>query len=238
MSTLDNPPKPNAKAEVKTVSKIKLEAELFSTVCAERQNEPFISAFTHNEQNVSKQKNGQFFGVVQVDDHSDNSSYLPNLLIQITRKEFYRSRNRTLEENFEAALRKANTDLADLTEKNIAQWIGHLNVALGALKNNQFIFTVSGNAKILLVRKQRLVDIGKDLAEKTINPIKTFSNVSSGQLEANDKIILLPTFALKIISIENLRRHLKTLSSDEFDNLLESTIAAEGRYESLVIVNL
>lgn len=238
MSTLDNPSKPNAKAEVKTVSKIKLEAELFSTVCAERQNEPFISAFTHNEQNVSKQKNGQFFGVVQVDDHSDNSSYLPNLLIQITRKEFYRSRNRTLEENFEAALRKANTDLADLAEKNIAQWIGHLNVALGALKNNQFIFTVSGNAKILLARKQRLVDIGKDLAEKTINPIKTFSNVSSGQLEANDKIILLPTSALKIISIENLRRHLKTLSSDEFDNLLESTIAAEGRYESLVIVNL
>ena len=237
MSTSNNSPKSNTK--IKPNSEQKLEAELFATVCADRKDEPFIGAFAHNEKNISKQKNGQLFGIVQVTDRSDNSSYLPNLLIQVIKKEFYRSRYRSLEENFEAALRKANIDLADLVEKEIAQWVGHLNVALGALKKDQFIFTISGDAKIFLARNQRLVDIGKDLNdEESLNPIKTFNNVSSGQLQAGDKIILLPASALKIISTENLRRHLRTLPSDEFDNLLKSTIEAEGSYESLAIVNL
>lgn len=99
------------------------------------------------------------------------------------------------------SLRAANKFLADLVQKGKVDWLGNLDLAVLAFRQNEagrkisfnFNFTKLGKIKILLVRQGQILEIGKNLEAQDINPypLKVFFNTASGKLEENDRLIVV-----------------------------------------------
>ncbi len=206
--------------------------------CKDQQLEAFINVFHHSPDNVAQDELGQLFGVVQVLDHSDQSSYLPNLIAQVIKKEYFAKQKRGPEKSFEAALHKANLALADLTQHEIIQWMGKFKAVMGVIQKDNFFFTQAGGGRIVLVRDQQITDISRGLDEENSHPMKTFSSVSSGKIELGDKLLFASDSVFDIFSWEDLKRHAKTFNTDEFDNLIKSTLESEGENVGALTVNI
>jgi len=209
------------------------------SVCNNKELQSFLNVFHFKEENQSKEHLGELFGVIKVFDHSQQSAYLPNLLSQVLKKEFYSNSKRTAEEAFESALKKANIALSDLTRHEVVGWIGKLHAVLGVIQKDNFFFTQSGGGRILLLREKKLTDISRDLdVNDSDHPIKTFSDISTGKLLLNDKIIFATESFFETFSWEDLKRHSSAFNSNEFDNLIKSTLELEANDVGICVVNI
>lgn len=219
-------------------TKIELDSFLVS-VCKDKDLQPFSNTFRFEGENPAQNKLGEFFGVLKIKDHSEESAYLPNLLSQVAKREFFLKPNRGTEESFEAALSKVNLALADLAEHDVTNWIGNLDAAIGVINGNDFHFTKLGKGQIFLSKNKQIINISNGLNEdENVHPVKTFSDISSGSLSIDDKIIFSTKTLFKSLSWEEIARHTKTFTSNEFDNILKSTLDLEGEDVGAVIVNI
>lgn len=209
-------------------------------VCREKKLAPFLNVFDFEGITPEQKKMGRLFGAIQIFDHQEKSAYLPNLVAQVIKKEFFKETKRSSEESFESALRKANLALSDLASHEIISWIGKFNATVGAIQGDDFWFTQSGGGKIILVRKKiaNEISLGLDNEESASHPMKTFSNISSGKLEKNDKIIFATETVFEKNRWEEFSRHITVFSSSELDNLLRSTIELEAENAGFVLANV
>lgn len=200
---------------------------------------PFINIFQIEGQNIQQQKLGKIFGVIQVDDNSENSEYLPNLLTQILKKEYFKNKNKKCGESFEIALHKLNLALTELTQHEIVKWINNLNAVIGVICNNEIHFTQIGQGCLVFLKdgKVNKINSENDPSEE-YHPMKTFSSVSTGKLKIGDKLIFTIQKTFQTILEDELRRHYKTFNSDEFDNIISSTLRNEALETGMVVVNI
>lgn len=218
-----------------------LDLEFFElNICKNKEDQPFLNVFSYSGKNFEEQKLGQVFGVIQVLDKSENSAYIPNLVAQVIKKEFYRDRKRNLEKAFEAALHKANLALTDLVQHEIIQWMGKFNAVVGVVQKNNFYFTQSGGGRILLIRNKLINDITRNLddGEGIGHPIKTFSNISSGKIEIGDKLVFATESVFESVKWEELKRHSEVFSGGELDNIFRRTLELESRFSGAILINV
>lgn len=222
------------------LNKKELELDSFEVVaCKDKNLRSFLNVFHFKEENLSKDQMGEIFGAIQVFDYSEQSAYLPNLIAQVIKKEFFMNTKLSSEESFEKALKKANVALSDLTRHEVVGWMGKLHAVIGIIQGNNFFFTQAGGGKILLIRDKKINEISRGLDDSEGNhPMKTFSNVSSGKLELDDKVLFATESLFDSLSWEDLKRHAKTFNSSEFDNLVKSTLEVEGENVGALIVNI
>ncbi len=200
---------------------------------------PFLNVFQFEGQNVQQQQLGKLFGIIQINDHSKNSEYLPNLLTQILKKEYYKNKNKKCSQSFEIALHKLNLTLTDLAQHEIVKWINNLNAIIGVVCEDEVHFTQIGNGCLIFLKDDKITKIDSDSNQtENYHPMKTFSFVSSGKLKENDKLILTIQETFETILIEELKRHHKTFNSDEFDNIISSTLKNEASNTAMVVVNI
>ena len=98
--------------------------------CNDAKLKPFLETFVQEPENISQQSLGTLFGVFEISDNSEDSSYITNYLISVIKKEYYSKPKRGTVESFEAALHKANLALSKLAEHGNVAWIGKINVLL------------------------------------------------------------------------------------------------------------
>ena len=210
-------------------------------VCSKTELAPFATAFFFPPENFEQQKFGTLFGVIKVNDHSENSSYVVNLLTSVIKKEYFGKPHRNAEESFEAGMRKANLALAELARHGITSWTGKINFAGGAIERNNLHFACLGNSSIFLVRRNEIAEINEKLEEEKSaepHPLKTFSNVSSGKLEIGDKIILTTNELLDIFSPEELRQNATHFSREEFPGFLEISLRANSELAGTIVIDM
>lgn len=219
-----------------------LQLESFSIVnYGNKELQPFLNTFEFEGANFQEQKLGKLFGVIQILDHSENSAYIPNLIAQVIRKEFYREPKRDPEKSFEVALHKANLALSDLAQHEIIDWMGNLNSVIGIISKDNLYFTQVDSGKILLIRDKLLSEITQlNEAEEseTIHPIKTFTDLSFGKIQKDDKIIFSSKTIFDSFKKEELKRHSSVFSSQEFDNIFRSSLELEGENVGSIVVNI
>ncbi len=227
--------------------KIILKPESFKIVACENENLlPFLNVFCIEKEGFSQKQLGEMFGIIQTLNHSDQSAYLPNLITQVIKKEFFRNPKIGTEKSFESALHKANAALADLAEHEILNWLGNLQVVIGVVEKDNLFFARLGGGRIILKRNKKIADItgNNKKAKKNkkesrkAHPAKTFSNISSGKIKADDKLIFTTDDILDLMTWEDLERHAGTFTSQEFDNIFKSTLELEGENLGSIIVNL
>ncbi|MDD5221146.1 MAG: hypothetical protein PHV47_00850 [Candidatus Pacebacteria bacterium] len=128
---------------------------------------------------------------------AEEINYLPtdqNLLENLAetiKEEFYSDRNRSSEIAFKESLKKANLFLSERSKSGDVNWLGNLNIAVLNFGNFLLNYTKAGTIRILLSRSDELKDLGQDIDNHGMgSTIRFFSNMSSGRLVLNDKIIL------------------------------------------------
>lgn len=155
-----------------------------------------FDSFCYEPENIYEKKLGNLYIAGELQNAlPQNSRFLDNLA-KILKEKYYGLSLKSSEKAFSESIKGANEFLATLAKNGNVSWLGNLNFATLSLTSQQrwwgVNFTKVGNLKILLSRDQNLIDIGKNLdLEEIPEPLKIFSNLVSGKLTQDDKIMIL-----------------------------------------------
>lgn len=209
-------------------------------VVSQSKLKPFIELFENYPENIMLQSLGTLLGFFKINDKSEDSAYIVNFLSSVIKKEYFINYKRPVGESLDAALHKTNLALAEVAKNGNIRWIGQLDAAICVLEKNILHFTVCGAAKILLLRNQMLSDISKDLNPEELepNPLKTFSNVSSGYLEMGDKIIITSSELFNIFSLNELKKGSLRFDQEKFVQFLKTAMVNELDSASTIVIDI
>lgn len=183
----------------------------------------FLDTFIFEPENIEEQNLGNLYIAGEITKVSSNSEYLINLLVATIKKEYYSLASRSPIESLEQSLSKTNEMLADFAEQGNIQWIGNLHIIIAVLKDNIFYFSQTGLAQTFLLRGKTVINIGQDLiSDPRPHPIKTFSNIASGQICAGDKVILATSEFKNIGGEEKIRTIFGEGANEEYAEKIES----------------
>lgn len=209
-------------------------------ICSKKDLAPYGTVFVMSAENYEQEKLGTLFGIFKILDFSPDSSYIVNLLTSVIKKEYFSRSERPAEESFEASLRKANLALAELARHGSISWAGKISFAGGVIERNNLHFANLGNTSVFLIRSGQISQISQDLAEgKTSepHPLKTFTDISSGNIEKNDKIIFTTSDLLDIFSPDELRHNAGRFSREEFSGLIEASLHGNTELGGVIVID-
>ena len=209
-------------------------------VCNDKRLRPYIEIFVSEPENVSQQRLGNLMGILEIEDDSEDSSYIVNYLISIIKKEYFSRPKSGPIESFETALHKANLALSKLAEHGSIKWIGKLNVLVALIEKNNLHVAQTGSASAFLLRSNSLTDISEGLSQPgvTPNPLKTFVNVSSGKLEKNDKVIITTENIFDIFSFDEIKKSAIRFSNEQFAQFLRTALVNELDKAATLVVDI
>lgn len=208
-------------------------------ICKKNDCRPFLEVLIEEPENISRQNLGILVGIFQIDDRSEDSSYVVNYLISVIKKEYFSRTNRGPIENFEAALHKANLALAKLaTHENIG-WIGKINAVCAVIEKNNLLLSQTGNASAFLLRNTTLTEI-TEIQDENIdsNPLKTFQDVISGKIEKDDKLIITTQEIFDIFSLEEIKKSALKFSHKNFIQFLNTALVNELDQVATLVVDI
>ncbi len=188
--------------------------------------QPFIKAFQYEPENVGQSGLGTLFGIFIIDHYSYQSQYIVNFLVSALKKAYYANQKRSPVEALEGALHRVNLGLAELVKQNNTDWLGHFHAIVGVTERHELHFSAAGQAKLFLLRRDCLTEISEGLAseEAVEHPLKTFTDISSGRLEAEDCLVATTPALLEIVTPLELERVFRRLPPDQFRQFLRTVI--------------
>lgn len=185
----------------------------------------FLDTCVFEPENIEEQNLGNLYITGEIAKIPSNSEYLINLLVSTIRKEYYSNTGRSPIESLEQSLSKTNEVLADFAEQGNIEWIGNLHIVIAVLKNNTLYFSQTGGAQTLLIRDQNVINIGQDLVnDPKPHPLKTFSNIASGEIGANDKIVLTTSEFKNIASEIKIKKIFGNGVDEYFEEKISSNL--------------
>ncbi|MCL5093880.1 MAG: protein phosphatase 2C family protein [Patescibacteria group bacterium] len=164
-------------------------------------------AYEHQPKEIDEQNHGSLFVVIELSGPVASSQEISELIIDTLHSEYYRDLDRDPLESFEAALSKINEELTDITEQGKIHWLGRLNAVLAVISDHTLHLTQAGNAEAYLFRKNQMSHITSDLAGDNVNPLRTFINIASGEIQEDDKIGFFSPSVFYHLSKEELQKY-------------------------------
>lgn len=165
----------------------------------------FLKSYIYEPKTHKEKKYGKVLAVFEIGTEQNKAQELFETITSLLRKEYYKEQ-KNIGANFEIALNKINEALANLAQKGEVDWIGKLNVSLVGIKERSIILSCSGRAKIILLRGKDLIDISEGVASKSPSPVKIFTNIVSGDIQPQDKLILCSLPLFEVIPQEKLKK--------------------------------
>jgi hypothetical protein len=108
---------------------------------------------------------------------------------------------------FEQALREINDSLGILSQEGESDWIGNLNAIIGLVSSDQLHISLTGNISGYLIRKNKITSITDGLSQEyDSNPLKSFINITSGELQHSDRVIIANVSLYDFLSIDRIRK--------------------------------
>jgi hypothetical protein len=208
-------------------------------VCKKKALKPYMEIFVEEPENISQKNLGIIAGIFQINDESEDSSYIVNYLVSVIKKEYYSKTKRGPIESFEASLHKANLALAKLAEHGNVNWLGKINAIFLVIEKNNIHLSKAGEINALLLRGKIFTDISEDDSkDRDLNPLKTFTDVLSGRIEKNDRFIITTADIFDIFSFEELKRSALKFSSTELIQFLKTALINELEKSAVLIVEI
>jgi hypothetical protein len=205
-----------------------------------RDAEHFIKIFRHEGDNVASATLGTLLGVFEIEDTSEDSKYIVNFLFSVAKNEYFCNPRREVIESFEAALHKINVALAEIVKHGNIRWLGKFHGTIAVLERNTIHLSAAGDGRIYLARNDSLSHISEGLAspEAADRPIKTFIEISSGQLIPGDRLLFLLPKAIEIISEPILERHAGQMNQERLSQFLRTAMINKLERGGAIIVDI
>lgn len=134
------------------------------------------------------------------------------------------------EEQFEKILQRVNESLNSLAKKGEGSWIGNLNGIIGTFSNNEISIAQTGKISGYIFRKGKISSLTENShIKEELHPLKTFSDITSGKLIPEDRIVLGNIELYNHLSLDRIRRTVEELPVKEalqelFRNLKRSKV--------------
>ena len=165
-----------------------------------------FDSFVYEPESIYEKSLGSLYVAGELENTlPQNLKFLDNLS-NIIKKNYYTFSVKSSEKAFSQCLKKANEYLAEQVKKENVSWLGNLNFTILSLNSLDLVFTKTGELKILLLRGGEIIDIGKNLDLRQIEPypLKIFLNVVSGKLLQDDRILVLTKEVFEFLFQQNL----------------------------------
>ncbi len=198
---------------------------------------PYIELANFSYQNIDQAHLGTLLGIFEIKDTSADSAYIVNFLASVAKKTYFSGNKKTATENFENTLSRINLSLSEIAKHGNVNWIGKLDAVLCSVSDDKINFTVSGDAKILLLRDNKLVEISNGLSsrDEAGNPLKTFTDIASGKLKDGDKLILTTDDISHIFNLSDLEKYALSFSAGKFARFLKTALLNELEIAGTII---
>jgi len=200
--------------------------------------------FSYEALNVEDAKLGNLYLVGKIHDlppkKHKNFDFLLALLASAIKREFYADPRKNTLEALESALQSANIYLDDFTKRGHKEWLGNLDFTCLAFSRNNIHIGQTGNMLVYLLRGQTLSNIAKKFAttQKTSHPLKTFSNIASGILEENDKLIIATPDILEVIPNSKIKELFSGPSTEQLYEFIKENLEKESKNKTSDICSL
>ena len=190
--------------------------------------EPKITISNPNIEEYNKL--GQIFIYQEYKNTNPKNQEIADLLVSTISHTFYAQPEGTdMELAFENTLAITNKEIQKIIVDLPQEWLASINILIGAVKGNNFVFTSVGKVNTFLTIKDKITNISEN--ETAVpNPLKLFTNISNGQLPNSGKVFVCNENILDYFSLEKIR---KTITDNDpaetlgfFQNLLEEQNAA------------
>lgn len=191
--------------------------------------------FSYEAINIEQAKLGNLYLVGKIANFPQkkhkNFDFLLNLLSSAIKREFYSDPERNTLEALESALQSANIYLTDFAKKGHKEWIGNLDFTCIAFSGNNMHVGQTGDMLIYLLRGSTMSNIARKFStkEKKKVPLKTFSNIASGNLEENDRIVVSTSDILSLASAQKIKDLISYPSSEELYNYLKENLEEKSK---------
>lgn len=181
-------------------------------------------------------KNGHVFLLLDVD---SNCKVVPNVIALL--RESVERLGRTvgdkshLQHRFEQVLQAVNEDLAELVDGGSCPPTS-LHMALGVLRDDEFILSATGNLHALFLRKTakqrfRVFDLSRNLQTEAgrTDDDKLFSVVLDGDLQPDDVLLIASRDLQTVLSVEDIHPLLSTLPPASALETIEQYLPSKAR---------
>lgn len=182
-------------------------AKVLSETKKSKDKEAIAIAYEHIPRNPEEQRHGAIYAVIEIEDASGHAESLADSILDALHNEYYMDNDRDSLASFEAALAKVNEELAERSSEGQINWLGKLNAVLGVLSDNTLHLSQAGKAEAFLYRGEQSIHVSEGLSGDSINPLRTFINVASGDLTENDRLVFVTPGIFLKVSKNELKRY-------------------------------
>lgn len=167
----------------------------------ETRKDIIFDTFYYEPEDVYEKRLGYLFMAGELRNVLARNERLLKNLARVLKTKFYGFKTFSAQSSLKKGLKAGNAFLEELAQQGDVSWLTNLNFAilvltpyLGAKRRKYKLnFTKVGDIKIFLLRQSKILDIARDLDLKEIEPypIKVFLNVLAGNIQTDDKILIL-----------------------------------------------
>jgi len=167
----------------------------------------FLNTQMRTATDLSKSSMGQIYWLIEILTPWFPTAQIGQTIINTFSENYYKGGSTSDLVNFEEALKKVNETLAQITQNGETDWIGNLNGVLGIIVGDKLHLAQTGKCEAYIFRdgKANQLTYGLSNGAET-HPLKTFSNITSGELKSHDKILIANPDIFQHFSIEGLRQ--------------------------------
>ena len=182
----------------------------------EKLSDRFLNTGLRATGDLSKTQMGEVFSMVEILTQWFTTAQIGQTIINTFTSAYYNGGSTSDLANFEHALKKVNETLAQITQNGETDWIGNLSAVLGVIIENKIHLGQTGKAIAYVFRDGKVEDLTEGLSVNgEPHPLKTFTNVTSGELKSHDKILIANPELYNQIEMENLRQTITMNSPSE-----------------------
>jgi len=167
----------------------------------------FLTCQVYRPVDPEQAESGMVFSQIEIMNPWFPTSQIGQTIINTLIREYYRGTDTSELVNFENAIKKVNEALAQIAQNGETDWIGKLSGVLVLYNKNEIHFAQTGNSQAYLYRGTKINHITEGLdPDEAPHPLKTFTNITSGTLEKDDKIAIANSAFFDLIKPLELRR--------------------------------
>jgi hypothetical protein len=183
---------------------------------------------------------GNLFIVLEVISSGRMAEEVANLIIDTITGHYYEPESGAALshlDRFELAIKAANAELSHYIDQGNAAWVGKLSAVVAIQSGEELHLTQTGSAEAFLSRGKASTRITAGDGPRGPQPNKTFGAITSGDLEAGDRLLMATPALVHQLPIEKLRTIVANATPNgaiaEITGLLDG--AASTRVAALVI---
>lgn len=205
---------------------------------ADKLPDRFLTSQVYTPADPESQREGMIFSQIEILNPWFPTSQIGQTIINTIIREYYRATDTSELNNFETALKKVNETLSQVTQGGETDWIGNLHGILILINGTDIHISQTGQTQAYLFRGGKVNHITEGLTDDSNpHPLRTFSNITSGTLQAGDRIIIANPLFLKTINLDTIKDIISvnppSIAAHEFANILKRNRALAG--EALII---